>query len=63
MSRDKLPLLDHFLNGVTYLFSRYLFIVVLVIYSLLKTVAKKGRAGNGSGPKAAVYLYWYVTSL
>jgi len=38
----------------------YLLIAVVIKYSLLKMAAKKGRAGNGSGPKAAVYPYSYV---
>ena len=43
--------------AVTSVFSRYLLIVVLVIYSLLKMAVKKGHAVSGSGPKPAVYLY------
>jgi len=37
---------------------RYLLIVVVIKYSLLKS--KMAETGSGSGPKSAVYLYYYV---
>jgi len=38
---------------------RYLLIVVVIKYSLLKS--KMAETGSGSGPKAAVYTYYRVT--
>ena len=82
MSRDKLPVLDHFRfrhtpfyylkvdwKEITSLFSRYLLIVVLVIYSLLKMAAKKGAcrkrkwSKNGSLSLLRCLTTWHYVAL
>jgi len=37
----------------------YLFIVVVIKYSLLKMATKKGGVAEPSGPKVAVYHYYW----
>jgi len=45
---------------VTSLFSRYLLIVVLGIYSLLKVAAEKGHARTGNGPDTRWPKNWRI---